>query len=359
MKSYQLWFAFLCLVVSSCSYADDGWWSAAGGIESFGKSHPTIRMASEDLRITLHDGEAADVDVSFVFVNDGPATSVTMGFPEDYEMRTEGSLDHFRTWVDGHRVAARRKVLVKGDKSDLDNTGKAVWLKQVRFGAHQRRVVRVTYHGWYAGNTAGDLALQYTLKSGASWKGPIGECKITVDSTHLRKLSAPYLELSGADWRLARRRVTTATLKNWEPDDDLLVRMIPGFWNFTVNGEPIEPEDGRGYYGKPYVVGSKRDPLLRAEAFDRFFGGWVTKGDDEDWTDWKNPVCQKFGAFNISKGKLTLFTGKVKSLRRGYKMVRNPSGDHSAEFVYLKDVVEALGGRFRYVEGQDLVDLRF
>ena len=339
---------------------DDGWWSSAGGIGSFGKSHPTIRMVGEDLRITLEEGSSPGVDVTFIFHNDGPATRVTMAFPEEYTAGRGKSLDHFRTWVDSSPATASRKVIEKGDPDDDDSRGSAVWLKEVPFAAGQTRTVRVAYSGIYGGNAAGDVWLDYILKSGASWKGPIGACTITVNWSHLKTLSAPYCDLRGAVWSPSGKREMRTVLKRWKPDQDLDVTMVPGLWNFSIGGQPVDPIQARRAGGRPYVVGSAEDPMLPAW-FGLFFGAWVTNdAGDRDWTEWKNPVCAKFGGhFDIEKGKLTLPSGAVVALKRGFKMVPGPENTEPIEFVYLKDVVEALGGRFTFRDLDQRVDVGF
>lgn len=346
----------LLTALTSLVHADDGWWSTAGGMASFGKSHPTIRMVSEDLNIQLREGRNARVDVLFTFRNEGRATQVTMAFPETYEMRTMGSLDGFKTWVDGKRVSVQRKITKKGDPNEPDSEGSAVWLKTVPFRADQTRKVRVTYNAWYSGNTSGDLSLSYVFTTGASWKGPIGTCKITVDYSRVKSLCAPYLDLTPAHWRTLRRHVQSTTLFNWEPKDDLWMQMSPGFWNFSINGHALNPE-ARSYNGKPYVSGSPSDPLLPADMFDRFFGSFVKSGDDLEWTDWKNPVVAKFGKFEIKGDRMTLASGKVVRIPRGYKSIKKGNG--SEAYVYLRDVVKALGGKFSYSAREERVEIRF
>lgn len=43
--------------------------------------HASIRMVSERVRVDVYE-KYYDVQASFVFRNEGPATTVTMGFPE-------------------------------------------------------------------------------------------------------------------------------------------------------------------------------------------------------------------------------------------------------------------------------------
>ncbi len=345
--------------------ADDGWWSTTGSIGAFGKSHPTISMVSEDLRITLRDGTSARVAVDFVFKNSGRATQVTMAFPERYELRQGASMEHFRSFLDGNPVRTRRKIIERGEpRNEGDTQDSAVWLKRVSFATGQTRHVRVLYDGWYSGNTSGDVELEYVLTTGSTWKGPIGSCRITVDFTGLRKLSAPYPDLPGANWSYPRRGIMTTVLANWKPSSDLSLRMIPGYWNMLLNGSPVNCQEARRKSFPPFTVGKRSDPMVSADCFSFLFGA---KEHDKDsfteWKEWKNPISAKFGGeFTIDHNRLTLASGRVVGLPRKSKTIRqalngDPRDYH--EYVYLKDVVRALGGEFDYVESLDQIRLQF
>src|ERR1044072_1280107 len=361
MRPLRAVLAALIAFVTGLCFADDGWWSATGGIEAFGKSHPNIRMVSEDLHIHLNDSRPAEVDVTFVFRNEGPATTVTMAFPEEYQSRMGASLDRFRTWVDGVRTTASRKITKKTDNEDFDSEGRAVWLKRVTFRRGQQRRVRVAYDGSYYGNTSGDLGLQYILKSGASWKGSIGECKITVDYTKLRKMSHPFFELTAAKWTTLRRGVSSATLINYEPREDLYVDLIPGYWNFAINGIALNPRKARGFSGTPYTAGKPSDPRIRTDSVDQFFGGWVKDHNaDLVWRDWKNPVCWRFGGpFTVTGNQILKANGQKVRLKRPPVSVLNQPRDRHSTMVYLTDLVAALGGKATFEPIDQRWDIRF
>jgi hypothetical protein len=341
------------LAVYTVGVADDGWWCSAGGIECYGKSHPTIRMVSEDLKIHLLEDQSADVDVTFVFHNEGKATQVTMAFPETYEMKVGASVGNFRTWVDGKRVAVKRKEISRGDPKaaePMDETGKAVWLKKVSFAANQTLNVRVAYNGGMSGTTSGDRTFTYELTTGATWKGPIGLCKIAVTwpkqiIEHLpanTELCAPYLELAPARWQYLPGRCAVAILENWKPKDDLAIEMRTGFGNFWINGKHISAKESMSWYFTT-IVGSPNDPMIRCATVDNFFGASAAKLDD-------------FGPNGIIK----LSSGKKVKLPRGSKVVRTHDDNEDPadnEFVYLKDLVEALGGRFHYNATYDRVEI--
>lgn len=308
----------------------------AGGLGSFGKSHPTIRMVSEDLRINVTDQDSANVDVLFTFRNEGKATDVTMAFPEEYQMREGRSLDNFRSWVNGKPSRLRRKVLSVGDpqaEDKGDEIGKAVWLKNVHFSAGEVLKIRVSYEGFLSGNTSDDRSFTYTLVTGGTWKGPIGKCKITVTWPRMKELSAPFLNLPPAKWTYLPGRKAVTTLTNWEPKHNLQFEMFPGFGNYWIDGKRVSHQDAHEEY-HVITLGALGDPMIRSVILNSFL-----------------PADLCGGAFSVSKGVLQFASGHTFKLPRGYKVIKTKNSNDDRrdnEFVYLKDVVEAFGGTLQY-----------
>lgn len=344
---------FLLASVAVLGWADDGWWSGAGGAGSYGKSHPTIRMVSEDLKIRLQKDESGLVDVTFRFRNEGKATDVTMAFPEEYEQRVGSSLDHFRSWVNGRPVAVRRKVFPLSkdvDPKEGDTEYKAVRLKTVHFAANQTLTVRVAYRGYFSGNTSGDRSFTYILTTGASWKGPIGTCRMTVSWPDWKGLSMPYPNLP-ARWRMTSAHSMTGTMTNWEPEDDLYVAMLPRFGNFWINGQPWLGHDN--FYP---LLGDPKDPMISISEIEHFFGN-----SEKDIT-WGPQAVRWFGGpFKVANSVVTLHSGKQRRLRRTQRMVKaKDTGDPDANrYVFIKDLVEALGGRYRYNAALQRTEIAF
>ena len=358
MKCVRSFLLLLLCAATSVAFSDDGWWSTAGGIGAYGKGHPTIRMVSEDLKIQIVDDQTAKVNVLFSFRNEGKATQVTMAFPESYEMREGKSLDKFRTWVDGKLVSARRVILSKGDLTDEDvgdRIGKAVWLKKVIFAANQTLSVRVAYEGHLSGNTSGDRTFSYTLTTGATWKGPIGSCKITVTWPKKSDLCTPCLSLLPAKWQYLNGQTAVATLLNWRPKDDLTMEMVPGFGNFWINGKHLSGTNCKSYF-KTTILGSAGDPIFRSASANYFFGEVDPIGLSPKPKRWFSEP------FEISKDIVTLHSGKKVKLPRGYKVFHMKDENFEQrddEYVYLKDLVEALGGKYRYDPVMNWIQITF
>lgn len=332
--------------------ANDGWYIGTGVPTPLRASHPNIQMVSEDLKIWL--GSKVVVDVTFVFKNHGPATKVTMGFPEHRAVMEEPGIVNFRSWVDGKRVRVTRKGL-SADK--VDRIYEAVWLKEVQFARNGSRMVRVRYDTGLSGNTSGQYALTYILKTAKSWRMPIEKFTITVDWTGLRGLSKPELHIVNADvkWVIRGNRRRTATIKNFTPKGDVALTLREGFWNFRVNGRkiPLPTTDHR--YGA--VVGSRTDPLFRIEDIGVLFG---TRGSYSEfgvnWFDWGAPLADAIGGpFAVANNKLTWQDGRTLRLARGTRTRSVRYEEY--RYVYLRDLVNALGGRMRYVASDERIDI--
>src|SRR5207249_3598559 len=87
---------------------------------------------------------------------------------------------HFESSVDGKQVRARR-VIGQRPTEDTDDYYEAWWIKSVRSAKGQTHIITDRYQGdgWYS--SYGCLGFQYTMKTGASWKGKIGKALIVCD----------------------------------------------------------------------------------------------------------------------------------------------------------------------------------
>lgn len=358
MRRWALALGLFCLIESA--WADDGWWLTAGGFEHHGKGHSSISMVSEDLRISIHGlmrGNIyryllvpgfASVKVDFVFKNFGPATTVEMGFPEEYQMRVGGSVDNFRTWVDGRRAHTRHKILTTGDPigSDdySDSHGTAVWLKRVSFGAYQTRKVRVTYETGLSGNTSDDRSLQYELQTGSTWHGPIGRCHIVVTWPRIVK-GGPYFHSEQSEWKLSSGRAELTKLR-WKPKQSLVADFQAGALLIRLNGIPIESAPS-GWQ----LRGSLKDPELDSGDLIDIFGHREDVDGDRPRPVWGSAVGGPITEFH---GYLSTEEGPMKKLRRGSRRIHREDGNGQ---VYLRDVVEALGGRMTYNKALSSLDI--
>lgn len=168
------------------------------------EGEPDIRMAAEAVDIILHPG-GVDVDGVFEFVNDSDEPrEVGMFFPLNVgtleltdKAREKLEKDEFYGFglgLEGKDVTARFGLEIDGeavsyevtgiyydtDGSTEELTGNAVWT--AGFAPGERKTVTVSYYCDYGteGMVFGCREFYYVLYTGAPWKGPIGEGRITI-----------------------------------------------------------------------------------------------------------------------------------------------------------------------------------
>ena len=213
--------AGFCCAGATASANDGG--ISMGGSPGLLGSHPSVRMASELIKISVR-GNRVRADCRFVFVNSGPACRVRMGFPDRGEgaddpdeesdpekvMKTppHTTFDSFASWVDGRPVGTR---LIRADLP-----GSYWHAKTVRFPGHSAVHIRDVYTQTLgggivsAGGGVGSAAqVAYVLHTGASWHGAIGRTEVAIElpdpkpsrQLMLRSTAAASISGNGRDLR--------------------------------------------------------------------------------------------------------------------------------------------------------------
>ena len=158
----------------------------------------TVQMAAETVQIAL-GSQRVQVDATFTMHNTGAASTVRMGYPLG---EFEQALNDLAVTVDGQTVKGiqtqagtqsaapgrrprgRAPRGVAAEPYRFEGPYKEWKVFDVPFGANEKKAVRVRY--WVAPAQVTDkekgrlLFYGYTLKTGATWKGTIGEATITV-----------------------------------------------------------------------------------------------------------------------------------------------------------------------------------
>lgn len=246
-KCLGVLFALLVLTTELC-VADEAHMGATGGSLKMMEGHKSIRMVSEYVKLRVQ-ATRVDVYCKFIFRNEGRATTVRMGFPEDCVYDDDG-FDYFRSRVDAKHVSLRQ---IKPRSPELYTTDDRGWrVKTVRFGAWQTRVVE----DWYGGPIGHEnfLMAMYTLKTGRSWHGPIGSAVITADISAARNLQTFIPSPSG--YRRGRNTITW-TFHNFEPKEDILINIDPSYRWFVVNGRDVSVGIQGGDDPKSYPLMTK------------------------------------------------------------------------------------------------------
>jgi hypothetical protein len=287
-----------------------------------------------------------------------------MAFPFEstgYESMKEPLL-RFATKVDGMAVAAERvKIPVFtaiGKTFQHEGYNLAVpfaMVKNVYFEEGQRRTVLVDYVIVRA-DVYGGRVDEYVLHTGATWAGKIGQCTVTVDWSSVNTMGMPSLAFEREDsseypvaWSFTAPCKATATISDFEPDFDLSLNSVEHYWHVTLNGKRHDTWHGMAVH-RPSFSGDHADPLVLTEGLYDFF----TESYSNEREKASGPVANEFGnSIQVVSGtSIKTGLGKVTKLGRG--VLHAGSGDES---VYLKDVVEALGGTFTWVPEWKRIDI--
>ncbi len=233
----------LALSISNVACADDAAVQDIGGTLIPMHGHPSVRMLSEEVHIQLPEGH---VEARFRLRNEGPATTVLIGFPDAGNGYQRGRIWSFRSWVDGRRARVRRVGRV------FWNTARTAyqfwWVKSVHFARGQTRILEEKYRGGRLSMDEQEEEFQYILKTGASWKGLIGHARIVCNVPPVR---------GGGRWNArpqgfrCQGNVLIWDLFRAKPRDDIAVTWVNGFTEMVVDGEYVssfEKETGVRFY---------------------------------------------------------------------------------------------------------------
>ena len=158
------------------------------------KNNGSIRMLEEHVFAKVPE---CRVKVTFVFNNEGPATTAVMIFPEsggyaaytsrrDPDARKKTHFKYFHSWVDGKAVKVKRRLHDKTFEDGYNYTN--WWVKKVHFNAGQTRTIVDEYQGepgWAGTGYPDTETFNYILQTGGSWKGSIGSGTIQIDCRNL------------------------------------------------------------------------------------------------------------------------------------------------------------------------------
>jgi hypothetical protein len=309
------------------------------------KSHPSIVLRSQVVKVKLTP-DYADVDCTFVLHNTGKATSVLIGFPEsgggDIVVPKMG-FEYFRSYVDGKRVQVR----VQEQRRESGPDGYFRWyLKRVRFGAGQTRVIRNVYRAPLGAISTGHNFFDYILTTGASWKGKIGRSDIIVELSGLDHVAD--LEIRPKGYRRVGNRIVWR-LENYEPNEDIFIVF---FQHYRLNAD----------IGESRIV--SRDALIRPQG---------TLMIDADWfrsirgvrVAWDGATQRVTIADSVSGRQIVMRVGDRWAIVNGQRVQLPvaPSWYHEwgrrVVRVPLRSVVEALGGQVAFKRESATVEVQF
>lgn len=338
MRLQSLTICLICLCITG--YADDGAMSGVGGTVSLLSEHQSVRMVREKVDAKI-SWETATVRCEFVFKNEGKATTVKMGFPEDAGgdalPLAKSHFGSFRSWVDGKPAKTTFVLTNKGYAPE--GPGYVGWhVKEVHFAAGQTRKVVEEYTSGLGGDISGSASFAYILKTGSSWKGKIGEAVITIDASEV----SPYYKVKpepsgfgGGGGRLVWK------FSNFEPTKDIGVELVPRL-EVCVDGQMVTLWDPKSYV-KDGVVMVSTAYLKSMEGFETIW-------------DSKNRTCVlmviKPSRNFLEKTplhQLKMTVGSRKAVLDGSKEVRLPRAPYLMRYdgliIPIVAVVKEMGGK--------------
>lgn len=281
-----------------------------------GNGTTKVRMVREKVVLTLDSEPTYAVDADFVFHNDGPATTVKMGFPESGggvdvepdEWRHKTAFQDFRTYVDGRRARVKR-IFQRGESESYD----ALWIKTVTFAANQTRKVSVHFRTQYGGEAAEFSAYCNYTFSGGNWNGKVDESVLVIHPTE------PASYMFRAQPEEVRGHDLIFRWKNWEAEEDFQVYFtaVPDNWL------ELADSDVRKDGVTAVTVPGKRGP----ESYTYLPG--AVRRDGEVYVklrDWAEPL----GAGKKPRARLEDDGHKIRVIFRGKAALFESYGEHPA-----------------------------
>ena len=260
----------------------------------------SIEMVKEDLFITFFNGRSihpdkvsdrANIQAKFIFKNTGGETDQKIGFPFGIP-RIEGEFRIIEPTV---------KVNGKAVKAELANPeNDSRWLIfTVHFAKNEKKSVEVDYTvlpepGYFL----------YVLKTGALWKGTIGE--LNVDISMQDRATYPYvISISPEGYKIEGNHIVYH-LKDYEPEKNIEIEFLP--YNFYKEIEPLR--------NKAMQTNSEDDYYAYARALlpDDPFGGFgMPNGKFDFLFDSGSADFEKFLMDELNNAFLHTKSGSVKN----------------------------------------------
>jgi hypothetical protein len=240
------------------------------------KKITNVAIEDEKLTIDLHQ-EFAAVEVRYRMKNTGGQVDQDFFFPVERWAEPEDEAGNTLTDLEGYAISADDTELkfdtvdAKGEKPKTEKSkgwgdykpGIRLWKKSsIPFAAGQSREILVRYRSPYAANQSGvsddyhsdDLYFRYSLSPAATWKGPIGKGRITINYLHPRpeeitivKPKDRFKKVSDTQfaWEFQNLKPTLA--------DDIKIVVHPAQDTYPARGEYAASYDDRKFKSD-YVV---------------------------------------------------------------------------------------------------------
>jgi hypothetical protein len=277
MNTHRFGIIALFFLAASLLFGNGGAWqtgvpATGNAAASDAKKSTNVMIADEKLTIDLHQ-EFAGVEVRYQMKNTGIRVDQDFFFPVERWAESDGEdggsalldLEGYAITADGTELKSQN-VDAKGEKPKAEKDsrwgdfkpGTRLWKKSsIPFEAGQTREIVVRYRSPYAAvqssvsddGHSDDLYLRYSLSPAATWKGPIGTGKITVNYLHPRpeeisivKPKDRFKKVSDTEyaWEFKNLKPTLA--------DDIKIVAHPGYDTYPAQAYTGEAQTHRAEY---------------------------------------------------------------------------------------------------------------
>jgi hypothetical protein len=320
--------ASLLFVTQTRLLANGGAWqtgvpNTGNGAASDQKKATNVTIEEENLTIDLHQ-EFAAVEVRYRMKNTGGEVAQDFFFPVERWAESDGETgDNMVTDLEGYAIAADsgelkwQNVDAKGEKPKPVTDphwgefkpATRLWKKSsIPFARGQTREIVIRYRSAYAATQSSvsddghseEMYFRYSLSPAATWKGPIGKGKITVNYLHprpeeisIKKPKDRFKKVSDTkyEWEFKNLKPTLA--------DDMKIVVHPAYDTYSARGEfqPawIEGDDGasRPTFRAEYVIEPNRYFIQHSD-YDAVASSTL-KPDGEHKYDVENIKSSEYG----------------------------------------------------------------
>lgn len=276
----------LLLVANTRSFGNGGAWQT--GVPVTGNAAATdekratnVTIEDEKLVIDLHQ-EFAAVEVRYRMRNTGGQVEQDFFFPVERWAESDGETsDHMVLDLEGYAITADgaelkwQDVDAKGEQPKPTKVprfgefkaGTRIWKKSsIPFAAGQTREILIRYRSAYAANQSAvsddghsdEAYFRYSLSPAATWKGPIGKGKVTVNYLHPRPeeiiITKPKdrfkkINATKSEWDFHDLKPTLA--------DDIKIVVHPAYDTYASSGEYAMNHE-KPTFSAEYVVQKNR-----------------------------------------------------------------------------------------------------
>jgi len=320
------------------------------------KKTTNVTIEDEKLTIDLHQ-EFAAVEVRYRMKNTGGQVDQDFFFPVERWAEGDGEdggsalldLEGYTITADGTELKSQN-VDAKGEKPKAEKDsrwgdfkpGTRLWKKSsIPFAAGQTQEIVVRYRSPYAAVQSSvsddghseDLYFRYSLSPAATWKGPIGTGKITVNYLHPRPEEISIVKPKGRFKKVSDTQFAWE-FKNLKPTlaDDMKIVAHPGYDTYPARGDfAVNHEDQK--FRAEYVL-EKTRYFIQHSDYDAVASSTRKSDPAPTPTPESSPSAEKSAPADL-EGERSYEVNNIKGIEYGRTWAEGVDGDGLGESISL------------------------